>query len=162
MALENEMKNEKVSKRNGVFKSTKNILFLILLTAVTSGNPKIFLAFCMSFPFLLPLMTAAVGSESKKLIVSGLIYTIPGIIVSFIISSAFAIKNPASLWYIPIISLTGLIIFSLSLNHINHKKVVYLKTAIFLLIFMLISSHFTTLNICAFFAALLYYIFNFL
>lgn len=91
----------------------------------------------MSFPFVLPIVIRDQGVDYKKLIISGLVYAIPGIIISFIILKMFAVNNFVPLIYISPISLICLVTFSLARDHINPKKVAFLKAAIILLIFML-------------------------
>ena len=91
----------------------------------------------MSVPFILPIIIKDENTDSKRLVLSGLVYAIPGIIISVIASALFAVTSLVSLLYIPVISLIGLITFGLAHGHIDQKKVVFLKTAIILLVFML-------------------------
>ena len=91
----------------------------------------------MSVPFILPIIIKDENTDSKRLILSGLVYAIPGIMISVIASALFAVTSLVSLLYIPVISLIGLVTFSLTHSHIDQKKVVFLKATIILLIFTL-------------------------
>ncbi len=108
-----------------------------MLTSLVSGNAGIFAAFSMSFPFVLPIMLAQKNTDRKKLILSGFIYAIPGILIALAFSKLYGgmtLVFPAA---VSLFSLVCLIAFSVFKDHLSAQKVTFLKAAVIFLIFIL-------------------------